>query len=170
VRRYLVSPREAGQLCLVASVLAPNRRVLVPRLSPERDQTDFVRVAEVTLRERGLEPAFYETEDDARASVSRELARGRYPVLVTHSDTSGEKEEEIFAAPGEVVEECGLDAALVVPAPDEPVEALFSLLELVEDACNRGRDVSKADLVASLAAVVPELDHRDTGKSLDRKM
>jgi len=30
--------------------------------------------------------------------------------------------------------------------------------------------VSKADLVASLAAVVPELVHRDTGKSLDRKM
>lgn len=170
VRRYLVSPREAGQLCLVASVLAPDRCVLVPRLAPEHDQTDFVRVAELTLRDRGLEPAFYDTEDEARAAVSRDRARGRYPLLVTQSDTSGEKEEEVFVARGESAEECGLEAALVVPAPALVPAELRALLELVEDACERGRDVSKADLVASLAAVVPELVHRDTGKSLDRKM
>jgi len=37
VRRYLVSPVEAGQLCLLAALICPHRRVLVPNLDPARD-------------------------------------------------------------------------------------------------------------------------------------
>lgn len=171
VRRYLVSPREAGQLCLVATALAPDRRVLVPRLLPERDLTDFVRVAEATLREHGLQPSYYESEDEARGAVERDRRAGRYPVLVTRSDTSGEKDEEIFVAKGETAEECGLDAALVVPAPTSlPDEALAALLTLIEDGCERGLPVSKPSITEALSRVVPELVHHDTGKSLDAKM
>jgi len=170
VRRYLVSPREAGQLCLVATLLAPDRSVLVPRLTPERDLTDFVRVAKATLREHGLTPVLYETEHQARAAVARDRAVGRYPILVTHSDTSGEKEEEIFVAPGEHAEECGLSGARVVPAPTDLPDGLAALLRVIEDGCVRGLPVTKADVVTALAAVVPELAHLETGKSLDHKM
>lgn len=170
VRRYLVSPREAGQLCLVATLLAPDRTVLIPRLDPSRDLTGFRRVAEATLHEYGLRPVFYETEAEARARVLEDRLAGNYPVLVTRSDTSGEKEEEIFVAKGERAEECGLAAALVVPAPSTVPDGLGALLEVIEDACVRGRPVGKTELVAALAKVVPDLAHRETGSSLDEKM
>ncbi|MBM4357069.1 MAG: polysaccharide biosynthesis protein [Deltaproteobacteria bacterium] len=170
VRRYLVSPREAGQLCLVATVLAPDRTVLVPRLDPARDLTDFVRVAEATLGEFGLTPERYETEAEARTAVGRERSRARYPLLVTRSDTSGEKDEEIFVAHGETAEECGLAAAQVVPAPAVGSASLEALLALIEDGAVRGAPVTKLDLIRALTEVVPDLAHLETGKNLDQKM
>ncbi len=73
-------------------------------------------------------------------------------------------------APGEHAEECGLSGARVVPAPTDLPDGLAALLRVIEDGCVRGLPVTKADVVTALAAVVPELAHVETGKSLDHKM
>ena len=170
VRRYLVSPREAGQLCLLAAVLAPDRTVVVPRLSPERDLVDFKRVAEATLKAAALVPAYYDDEASARAAVARERSQGRYPVLLTRSDTSGEKEVEVFVAEGESVSECDLDGALAIAAPDRSEGGLAELLALIHAACVEGRAIDKPELSRALAALVPDFEHHETGRSLDAKM
>lgn len=170
VSRYLVSPTEAGQLCLLAALACPHRHLLVPVLDPKRDQRRFTEVAEVVLHDAGFAPAWYQDEARARANLSADRAAGRWPVLVTTSDTAGEKPEEVFVAGDEVALDCGLASVRAVPAGPVDVVALTGFLRLVDQACDRGEPPPKAELARALAAVVPQLHHAETGRNLDTKM
>jgi FlaA1/EpsC-like NDP-sugar epimerase len=170
IRRYLVSPRESGQLCLLAAFIAPHRHVLVPRLDPDRDLVTFTAIAEHTLRAFGLSPAWYDDEATARAAVATERAQGRWPVLVTRSDTSGEKDIEEFIAHDETATDIGLQSAQAIPGTRVDLDRLAGLLRLIDRACTAGTPPAKADLAQALAAVVPDLKHQETGRSLDSKM
>jgi FlaA1/EpsC-like NDP-sugar epimerase len=170
VRRYLVSPAEAGQLCLLAAVAAPDRHVLVPELDPVHDAFGFDAVAAAVLRAHGYEPAPYADDASARAAVESEAVRGRWPVVFTPSTTSGEKVMEIFLSPEEQAFDCGLTRCRAIPAAPTDRAALDAFLALVEKAISGGTVPEKTALVAALARVVPELHHIDTGLSLDGKM
>lgn len=170
VSRYLVSPTEAGQLCLLAALACPHRHLLVPVLDPKRDQRRFTEVAEAVLRDAGFAPAWYQDEALARANLASDRATGRWPVLVTTSDTAGEKPEEVFVAGDEVALDCGLASVRAVPAGPVDVAALTGFLRLVDQACARGEPPPKAELARALAAVVPQLHHAETGRNLDTKV
>lgn len=170
IRRYLVSPAEAGQLCLLAALCAPDRHVLVPVLDPDRDAFGFDRVAAAVLQAHGLEPTPYADEAAARAAVEREAARGRWPVLFTATTTSGEKGMEIFVAPDERDADCGMARCRAIPAAAADRAAIEGFLALVADAVAGGTVPGKAAWAAALARVVPELHHIETGASLDGKM
>lgn len=176
IRRYLVTPREAGQLCLLAGAATPHGQVVIPRLDPLKDMASFVDIAAATLRDQGLTPVTYSDPARALAAVADERARSRYPVLVTTSDTSGEKEIEEFVARGEqdLPHPGGFARLAAIAAPPRiepaPLQALLALIHRA--VCPRdAKDVpGKADIATALAAVVPGFQHRETGKSLDGKM
>lgn len=170
VRRFLLSPLEAGQLCLLATVQCPNRHLLVPVLDPVDDLVSFTDIAVATLNAFDLKPAWFEDEDLARRSVTTEMARGRYPVLVTSSDTSGEKEIEEFVAAGEEAVETKLKAARAVAGPPVDLAALSAALRGIDQAVSGSASIDKRGLVGLLQRLVPELAHKETGTSLDGKM
>lgn len=170
VRRYLVSPAEAGQLCLLAALAAPDRHVLVPVLDPQRDAFGFDRVADAVLAAHGFVPAPYTDDAAARAAVGRESAAGRWPVVFAPTTTSGEKAMEVFAAPGEAERDCAMARARAIPAAPADRAAIEALLAVIGDAVSGGPVPDKAALAAALAGVVPELHHLETGASLDGKM
>jgi FlaA1/EpsC-like NDP-sugar epimerase len=176
IRRYLVTPREAGQLCLLAGAATPHGEVVIPRLDPAKDMASFVDIADATLRDLGLTPVHFHDPREALASVAGELAQKRYPVLVTTSDTSGEKEIEEFVARGEqeVAHACGYAHLATIRAPHAvdllPLRHLLHTIHRAE-RCRDANDIpSKAELAQAIAAVVPGFIHRETGKSLDGKM
>jgi nucleoside-diphosphate-sugar epimerase len=170
VRRYLVSPAEAGQLCLLAALCAPDRHVLIPALDPQRDAFGFDAVAAAVLAAHGLTPAPYTDDAAARAAVEREAALGRWPVVFSPSTTSGEKEMEIFVGPGEHDRDCGLARCRAIPAGPSDRAAFADFLALVAEGVGGGAVPDKAAITAALARVVPELHHRETGASLDGRM
>ena len=171
IRRYFVSPREAGRLCLLAATACPHRHALVPVLDPERDTRTFVDVARLTLESFGLAPAYYRSEAEARAAVATDRPAGRYPVLLTSADTSGEKDVEIFVGEGEEARDPGIPNTLAVPGAPEDPAPLAALLRLVAAAARDPRALPDAGaVVAALARVVPRLIHKDTGRSLDDRM
>ena len=171
VRRFLISPTEAGQLCLLAAFACPHRHVLVPRLDPVRHAVDFLTVASAVLTERGLSPRHYRSGGEALAALPGDLASGHYPLVLTPADTTGEKGIETFVAAGEAAGEIGLGAASVVAAPRAAAEGLADLLGWVDAICNgRSAVPDKAAIVAQLGRVVPELAHAETGRSLDGRM
>jgi hypothetical protein len=170
VRRYLLSPREAGQLCLLATLCCPHRHVLVPLLDAVDDLVSFTDIAVATLHAFALEPAWFTDAGLARASVTSERARGRYPVLVTTSDTSGEKDIEEFVAAGEQALEAGLAGARAVADPVVDVALLTTVLQGIALAVEGAVQLAKHDLVDLLTRVVPGLAHHETGTSLDGKM
>lgn len=166
VRRYFVSLKEAGQLCLLASTLCPHGHVLVPRMDPERDAFSFVDIATVVLEARGWVPRRVHSEAEARAAVPE---GGGYPLLLTPADTSGEKLMETFVASSERAVDVGLEAFWGIPGTALGGEALVALLRMVDEACRGDESPTLATLVAALNGCVPGLQHQG-GKSLDDRM
>ena len=170
-RRYFISLTEAGQICLLAALCAPSRHLLVPRLDAATDLHDLESVAVAVLRQHHLEPRRYRIEEEARAAVDRDMAQGCYPLLLTPLDTSGEKPFEEFIGSGERAMEIGLPNLLAVPYLPAPAGAVSRFLERMERLlADHAAPLRKEDLIAELSAVVPELQHRDRGKSLDDRM
>ena len=167
VKRYLVSPSEAGQLCLLAALVCPHRHLLVPTLSPARDLVTFTAIAEQTLRAFGKQPQWCSDEAEARKAP-----RGTtWPVLVTTSDTSGEKDIEEFIGRYETaLPVAGATSVQAIAGSTVDCASFGDFLRLIERACATGEAPHKDDLVRSLAAFVPGLKHQDTGRSLDSKM
>lgn len=170
-RRYFITLAEAGRICLLAAVCAPDRHLLVPRVDGEKDLRELQAVAEAVLRAHGFEPRHYRDEAEAKRGVEADLKGGRYPLLLTPLDTSGEKSCEEFIDDGERTVEIGLADLTAVagrPAPAGAVEAFVRRAE--ELVSNPAAAVSKDEIVRLVGSVVPSFHHLETGHSLDQRM
>jgi FlaA1/EpsC-like NDP-sugar epimerase len=170
-KRFFISLREAGQICLLAAGCGPDRHIVVPRLDPHADTRRLDEIAVAFLRRQGLEPKCYENEAVARNSVSRDLADGRYPLLLTNLDTQGEKTCEKFSAEDEEVSEFGMRSALAVRYRPVSVDLLNQLVRDVNALVySANRVVDKKQIVQAVAGVLPEFRHVDSSEILDRRM
>ena len=66
VRRYFVTPKESGELCLSSCLLGENRDIFFPKLSEALHLTRFSDIAVRYLENLGYEPYECESEDEAR--------------------------------------------------------------------------------------------------------
>lgn len=171
-RRFFVSIAEAGELCMLAAFCQDDRRILVPRLIPDNDLRFLDEVARAFIVACGLEPAIYTEEGAAIRAVEADVARGRYPLLLTPLDTSGEKPYEEFVGEGEKAHESGFSALHGVeylPLRDE--RELSAFMDYVRGALANPRlPLSKAQLVAAVGAVLPEFSHVETHRKLDERV
>ena len=171
IRRYFVSPQEAGEICLMASILGKSGEIFYPRLDEQRDLISFEDVALSLLEALGLAPDICATEEEARqkASALGDSLR-RYPVYFFDSDTSGEKPEEEFVVPGETTDEgryTGLGVICNVRCRNlEDVDAVIGRLR----DCFTRENVTKAEVVDVLREYLPTFTHLEKGKQLDQRM
>lgn len=169
-RRYFVSQEEAGHICLLAAFRAPHRTIVVPALEPQTHLRELVTVATGFLERTGLQAEFYEDERAACQAVERDLAAGRYPLLVTPRDTSGEKPYEEFVGSDETLVDLGFEAVRgvgYVPAPPGSVEGLLAMLD---DVLRGEAPFDRASALKRIAASVPHFHHIETGRDLDQRL
>ncbi|CAH2032342.1 polysaccharide biosynthesis protein [Trichlorobacter ammonificans] len=170
-KRYFISLKEAGQICLLASVRAPAKSILIPRFDPSTDLLDLELVAKAVLRQYGVEPQVCLDEEEARLNLSALLNKGQYPLLVTPLDTSGEKPYEEFVGDGETSVEVGMTNLLAVDYLAAPKGACTIFLNRVEAMLMKPDSaVGKQDIVRWLSELIPQLQHIETGKNLDQRM
>lgn len=171
-RRFFVSIEEAGELCMLAAFCQEDRRILVPRLAAETDLTLLDEVARAFISARGLTPEIYASESQAIEAVAGDMARGRYPLLLTPLDTSGEKAYEEFVGAGETAHESGFSAlhgVAYLALADE--QKLRSFMEFVRAAIADPRlALSKPRLVEAVGTVLPEFSHVETHRKLDERV
>ncbi len=171
-RRYFVSLEEAGHLCMLAAFCQPRESILVPRLAPDTDLHLLDEIAGAFVRGAGFEPSWYDDEAKARAAVAADAAAGRYPVLLTPLDTSGEKAFEEFAGDGEEAREAGFETLLTVAY--RPLERPAALTALIDEVGRLLADpalpTSKAHLVALVEQVLPEFAHTASARQLDDRV
>lgn len=170
IRRYFVSPAEAGELCLLACMLGEPGNIFFPKLE-ESELTTFTDIATALLHQLGYKIDYCTSEQDAREKAERYLPdAGYYPVWFFESDTSGEKPFEEFYTPGEPLLLDRFQALGVIPARAPytltEIEAHLSRLRLLF----RQPDTDKAAIVRLLQEIVPTFQHLETGLNLDRKM
>jgi len=167
IRRYFISEREAGELCLLACFLADRRQVLFPKLEAERHLLSLADIARQVLAHHGLTPHLCGSEEEA--IHARNLPKDRWPCYFSASDTTGEKMVEEFYRPTDTVDSQRFQAAAVTR--EEPTDPRLIEDFLAEIARLRAAPAwSKADVVAAIRAAVPELEHHELDRNLDQKM
>ncbi|MCF7762199.1 MAG: polysaccharide biosynthesis protein [Verrucomicrobia bacterium] len=170
-RRYFISLQEASQICLLAAFCTPDGDLLIPNFDPRKDLKDLGELAGGLLRHRGYEPQVHESETAARRAMDGSGSRGRYPLLLTPLDTSGEKPYEEFLSSTERAVALGMENLLGVPyARMEPHRLLPVLRRLERFVSGEEQAVELALVVQAAAEVIPEFNHRNSRKNLDHRM
>ena len=170
IKRYFITPKESGELCLMSCVFGENRDIFFPKLNKALHLISFADIAIKYLKYKGFEPHMCNTEDEARELIKTLPEQGRWPCLFTKSDTTGEKDFEEFYTDKEILDMDRFNNLGVIKN-----EAIFnnSKLENFESTIRSLRNSlpwNKKDIVDQFFYMIPEFDYEDKGKYLNGKM
>jgi FlaA1/EpsC-like NDP-sugar epimerase len=170
VRRYFVTPQEAGELCLMSCLLGDNRDIFFPKLDKKLDLIAFSEIAERYLINLGYEPVQSVSEEEARSKVKELKAQKKYPVYFFNSDTTGEKDFEEFYTDTETLDtERFQTIGIIKKEPSYDEQKLYYFANTIQDLRQRGA-WSRRELIDLFNYMLPEFNHKETGKFLDGKM
>jgi FlaA1/EpsC-like NDP-sugar epimerase len=170
VRRYFVTPKESGELCLMSCIFGDNRDIFFPKLSEELHLISFADIAVKYLEQKGLEPVLCHDEDEARELAKTQPEQGKWPCLFTNSDTTGEKDFEEFYTDQEVLDMDRFNNLGIIKNEAAYDEALLDEFEERISSMKKNLAWSKDDLVQMFFRMIPDFGHKETGKYLDSKM
>ena len=170
VRRYFVTPKESGELCLLSGLLGDNRDIFFPKLSEKLHLITFSEIAVRYLSERGYEPYECESEDEARDRAEELIANKQWPCYFFKSDTTGEKDFEEFFTDNEDLDMERFETVGVIKnQPDFDEAKLDDFMNSIEALRKKGT-WTKDDIVKLYFGLLPEFAHKETGKYLDQRM
>ena len=170
VRRYFVTPKEAGELCILSCLTGENRDIYFPKLDEELNLVTFSDIAVKYLNSLGYEPVECATEDEARARVSELKALHKYPVYFFKSDTTGEKDFEEFYMDGENLDMDKFTSIGIVKKAAEYKEGDLEYFTSTIRALREKGSWTRGELVELFNKMLPEFHHKETGKFLDGRM
>ena len=170
VKRYFVSPRESGQICMLACMLGKNREIYFPKLEEKKMKT-FSSIATNFLHENGYE-VLECSSDQAAIDKAEDLKNGskKYPVHYSGSDTTGEKAYEEFYTDSENTDMNQFESlGVVTNRTARPISEIQELFSKLESAFAKSQ-TTKAEIVRILKDFLPNFEHEEKGKNLDSKM
>lgn len=170
IKRYFVTPKESGELCLMSCIFGENRDVFFPKLNQDLHLITFADIAVKYLKELGYEPYLCKSEDEARQMMVTLPEQGKWPCFFTNSDTTGEKDFEEFFTDEEV-----LDMNRFVNFGIIKNDGNFSIdkIDLFTNTISefkKSKKWNKEQLVDLFFKMIPDFGHKETGKYLDSKM
>jgi FlaA1/EpsC-like NDP-sugar epimerase len=174
VRRYFVTPQESGELCLMSCLLGENRDIFFPKLDYDLNLITFSEIAERYLASIGYEAVQCATEDEARRRVHELKMQKKYPVYFFKSDTTGEKDFEEFYREEEHIDMERFNAIGIIK--NDPLNKLLNdeqNLNFFNKTVHAFRTKGKwtrSELIDLFNFMIPEFNHKETGKFLDEKM
>jgi FlaA1/EpsC-like NDP-sugar epimerase len=170
IRRFFVSPEEAGQICLLSCILGKSGEIFFPKFN-NNEMVSFYDITLDFLNHMGYDMQQCQSEKEAKEVSSRlNEYSSHYPVYCSMTDTSGEKSYEEFYTDNE-----------------QPNLVRFQSLGVIENTMRREfsevnnfveklktvllhEKVSKTEIVRILEEFLPEFHHIETNKNLDQKM
>ena len=170
IKRYFVSPQEAGELCLIACMLGQNGEIFFPKLGEEHMKT-FSAIAEKYLSALGYQAELCASETEAKEKAAQLHAGSKkYPVYFFKSDTSGEKPyEEFYTEKEELDLRSYHQLGVIKNAERLPLEEMLSIIDQIETLF-QNKNISKETVIVELKKILPSFQHIETGKSLDQRM
>ena len=170
VRRYFVTPKESGELCLMSIILGENRDVFFPKLNESLNLTKFSDIAVRFLTERGYATFECRTEDEARERAPKLIAKGKWPVYFFESDTTGEKSFEEFFTESETLNMKKFNSIGIIKNNPGLKNVNFEVFKTeIQNLRNRG-SWDKQEIVNIFNDILPNFNHIETGKYLDGRM
>jgi FlaA1/EpsC-like NDP-sugar epimerase len=170
VKRYFVTPKESGELCLMSCLLGDNRDIFFPKLSEKLHLITFSDIAVKYLNYLGYEPLLCESEDEARAKVEQTIIKKQWPCYFFKSDTTGEKDFEEFFTDKEILDMKLFKSIGIIKSNLDYSEEILELFSSsILKMKNRG-SWTREELVELFHKMIPDFGHKETGKFLDNRM
>jgi FlaA1/EpsC-like NDP-sugar epimerase len=170
VRRYFVTPQESGELCILSGLLGDNRDIFFPKLSEKLHLITFSEIAKSFLIEQGYAPYECETEDEARRRSAELIAQKKWPCYFFKSDTTGEKDFEEFYTESEDLDMSSFETiGIIKNQPDFHEDKLDDFMSEIMRLREMG-NWKKDNILKLYYSLLPDFDHKETGKYLDQKM
>ncbi|MCJ8344321.1 UDP-N-acetylglucosamine 4,6-dehydratase [bacterium] len=170
IRRYFVTPKESGELCLMSCIFGENMDIFFPKLDEDIHLISFADIAVKYLQDRGFEPHICKDEDEARALSKTLPAQGKWPCLFTISDTTGEKDFEEFFTRNENLDMHKFEGLGVIKNSFSFDNNLLNNFESTIERLKEGLTWTKEDIVTEFFKLIPNFSYKETGKYLDGKM
>ena len=170
IRRYFVIPQESGELCLMSAIFGENRDIFFPKLSEKLHLITFAEIAERYLEELGYEPYKCQSEEEARELVKTLPEQGKWPVYFFKSDTTGEKDFEEFYTGDEKIDWDRFTNLGVIKNEANFENEKLDYFEYKIDKLRKRGSWEKEELVELFNFMIPNFNHKETGKYLDQRM
>ena len=170
IKRYFMTSKESGELCLMSCLFGNNRDIFFPRLSKEYHLDTFTKIAERYLKEHGYIAHVCKSEEEARDLMDSMPSKGYWPCLHTESDTTGEKEAEEFYTTEEVLELDRFESIGVIQNSGEYDEQKLLFFEKRISELQESSYWDKDELVKLFYMILSNFRHSESGKDLDGKM
>lgn len=170
IKRYFITPKESGELCLISCIFGENRDIFFPKLSESLHLISFSEIAVKYLKHIGYDAFICGTEEEARELVKTLPEKGKWPCLFTESDTTGEKDfEEFFTSKEKLDTDKFKNLGVIKNKPEYDDDKLNNF----EDAINKiklSKSWDKELIVKEFFKIMPEFEYEDKGKYLNEKM
>jgi UDP-N-acetylglucosamine 4,6-dehydratase len=170
IKRYFVTPQESGELCLMSCIYGENRDIFFPKLNENLHLITLSSIAKKFLKSKGFEPFICSSEDEARNYFLNDFKENTWPCFFSKSDTSGEKDFEEFYTDSEELDlEKFKNLGIIknkLNFNEQKLNIFQSKIQNYKSDLNWNRE----DLKDLFNFMIPDFDHKDTGKFLESKM
>lgn len=170
IKRYFVTPKESGELCLMSCIFGENRDVFFPKLNQDLHLITFADIAVKYIAELGYEPYLCRSEEEARDLMPSLPQQKKWPCLFTSSDTTGEKDFEEFFTDSEVLDMNRFENFGIIKNEGNFSNEKIDLFSTSIKEMKQAKKWNKEQLVALFFKMIPDFGHKETGIYLDSKM
>ena len=170
IKRYFVTPKESGELCLMSCIFGENGDVFFPKLSEDLHLITFADIAVKYLKDLGYEPFLCDSEDEARDKANELIANKMWPCLFTKSDTTGEKDFEEFYTENEILDMNRFENLGIIKNNLYLENSKLDHFTNKISKYKQNLSWTKDDIVSLFHEMIPNFGHKETGKYLDAKM
>ena len=170
VRRYFVTPKESGELCLMSCIFGENRDIFFPKLSESLHLISFSDIALKYLNSIGYDAYICNSEEEARELIKSLPKENKWPCLFTKSDTTGEKDFEEFYTSKENIDMNKYKNIGVIKNKPNYDDGRLNDFEDAIFKIKKSSTWSKKLIVNEFLKMIPEFNYVDIGKYLSGKM
>lgn len=171
IKRYFITPKESGDLCLMSSIFGENRTIFFPKQTDSLKLVSFADIAVKFIKTLGYKPYLCASEDEAREIMQTSAKKGKWPYLLTKTNTTGEKDVEEFFSNNEIIDLNRYKSIGIINNEidrnlnDKLDEFCFSINQLKEK-----KSWTKEAIISIFHKILPNFNHKETGEYLDHKM
>jgi len=170
VKRYFITPKESGELCLMSCIFGENGDVFFPKLNEDLHLISFSEIAKRYLSELGYEPFICKNENESRNNMQMHIKNMKWPCLFVKSDTTGEKDFEEFHTKFEILDMDKFSGIGIIKNSLHYDSEKLKFFENQFQELVKKNNLSKDDIIKLFQSILPNFTHDEKGKSLESKM
>jgi len=169
IKRYFLTHVEAAELCLFSCFLGQSQEIFMPKISNKIKAISFSEVASRFLEYNQYQPILCDSEEEAR-SYDLNGYGNKWPCYFFKTDTTGEKEIEIFYETSDIIDLQSFDdIALMKIVSKTSGEKFDNFIDGFNSILKSG-NYSKTQIVSLFKSLIDNFEHNELGRNLDQKM